>query len=336
MRDLSTLIKFGVFAVVSLVLMSILYNTMSNQVAGGSRDFTAVFTNVSALRPGDDVRAAGVRVGRVQTVAVNAKGNAEVDFVLSDSQKIYRNTSMVVRYQNLLGQRYLALAPGEGQSIPLKEKSTIPLSRTSPGFDLTALLNGFEPLFATLEPAQVNKLASSIISVLQGEGGTIENLLNQTAALSTTLADNDEVFGRIIDNLTPVLENLAAHGTEFDDTIDQVRALTTAVARERTTIGDSLDGLSELSDATAGLLTEARPDLARDLKTLSNLSQTIVKNRKEVGLVFDKLPLALGAFARPMSHGTWLNIYACNMAIELGTTTINVGGADGPYSEVCR
>ncbi|MDQ3155204.1 MAG: MCE family protein [Actinomycetota bacterium] len=331
-----TAIKFGIFSAVSLVMLSILYNTMSNQVGGDHRDYSAVFTNVSGLRAGDDVRAAGVSIGRVQSVEVDARGRANVGFILAERQPIYRNTSMIVRYQNLLGQRYLALVPGTGDSVAQAAGTTIPESRTSPGFDLTALLNGFEPLFATLEPTEVNKLAGSIVAVMQGEGGTIESLLEQTASMSTNLASNDEVFGRVIDNLTPVLENLADHGKEFDTTVDELRALTSALAEQRTTIGDSIDGLSDLSAATEDLVTEARPDLARDLKTLTRLSKTVVENREQVAGVLDKLPLATGAFSRPMSHGTWLNIYMCNIAVGLGSTKVNLGGADGPYSPVCR
>ncbi|MEO6472712.1 MAG: MCE family protein, partial [Aeromicrobium sp.] len=332
----SVLWKFGAFTVISLAMMVILYNTMSNQVSGGTRTLHAEFTNVSGLRPGDDVRAAGVSVGRVQKVEVNPKGFATVEFILQKDQQIYENTSMIIRYQNLLGQRYLALVPGEGASVPLKAEATVPVSHTSPGFDLTALLNGFEPLFQTLEPAQINKLSASIISVLQGEGGTIESLLNQTASLSTKLSNNDEVFGRIIDNLTPVLQNMASHSSQFDNTVDQLGALTAALAKERTTIGDSLDGLSDLSSATADLVTEARPDLARDLKTLTGLSNTVVKNRDVVEKVLENLPLATDAFSRPMSHGSWLNIYICNIGLDLGGSNINFGSPDGPYSAVCR
>lgn len=332
----SNLIKFGVFAAISAAMLLVLYNSMSNQVAGGTRPMKAEFTNVSGLRPGDDVRAAGVSVGRVQKVEVKADGRAAVDFILRKDQEIYDNTTMVVRYQNLLGQRYLALVPGSGRSRPLAADSVVPVSRTSPGFDLTALLNGFEPLFETLEPAQINKLSASIVAVLQGEGGTVQDLLDETASLSTKLANNDEVFGRVIDNLTPVLENMAAHGNDFDSTVDQLDALTSALAKERTTIGDSLAGLSELSSATSELVTKARPDLARDLRTLSGLSGILVDNSKTVGDVLDNLPLATDAFSRPMSHGSWLNIYLCNVAVGLAGVEVNLGGKAGPYSEVCR
>lgn len=333
----TNLIKFGAFAVIASIFLAILYNTMSNKVSGETRPMKAEFTNVSGLRPGDDVRVAGVAVGRVQKTAVNSRGLATVDFILQADQQIYRNTTMVVRYQNLLGQRYLALMPGTGgPASPLATGSTVPVSRTSPGFDLTALLNGFEPLFQTLDPEQINKLSASIVSVLQGEGGTVQELLDQTASLSTKLAGNDKVFGEVIDNLTPVLENMATRSNDFDNTINQFEALMAGLAKERTTIGDSIDSVSGLAEAASGLITSARPDLRSDLKTLSGLSQAVVANQKSIGNALDALPLALGAFSRPLSHGSWLNIYLCNVAVGLGANEVNLGGKNGPYSEVCR
>ena len=74
----------------------------------------------------------------------------------------------------------------------------MPLDRTDPGFDLTELLNGFRPLFEVLRPADVNQLASSLVQVLQGEGGTVEQLLQQTTQLTTYVADRDAVIGEVL------------------------------------------------------------------------------------------------------------------------------------------
>ena len=80
----------------------------------------------------------------------------------------------------------------------------IPVSRTAPAVDLTALFNGFKPLFQALTPADVNKFALEIIQTLQGEGGTVDSLLTQTASLTNTVADRDAVIGQVIDNLITV------------------------------------------------------------------------------------------------------------------------------------
>ncbi|MCW2749241.1 MAG: hypothetical protein JWR83_351 [Aeromicrobium sp.] len=331
-----TALKFGAFAVASLLVMLVLANTMNNGVSGGTRTYEADFTSVSGLRSGDDVRAAGVKVGRVQSIGLHGNSRARVKFKLSNDQSIYDTTTMVVRYQNLLGQRYLALVPGKTRGTRLADHALVPSARTNSGFDLTSLLNGFEPLFATLEPDQVNQLASSIISVMQGEGGTLNSLLTETATLTNHLSDKDAVLGTVLDNLTPVMRNLAEHGQEFDTTVHELQALMTRLAKERTTIGSSIDGVSALSKATSSLVAEARPDFAKDVASLNTMAALFAKERNSVTNVLQTLPKTTAAFARPRSYGTWLNMYICNMGVDLAGSAINVGSTLGPYSAACR
>ena len=171
--------KFGAFAVASGLLLLLLVNTMVNGLGGDANTYDAEFADVSGLRIGDDVKVAGVRVGRVESIEVDGDA-ARVSFELTDEQPILDNTTIVMRYQNLLGQRYLALVQGEDRGKELDDGAKIPLDRTNPGFDLTELLNGFRPLFEVLQPDDVNQLATSMVKVLQGEGGTVETLLQQT------------------------------------------------------------------------------------------------------------------------------------------------------------
>ena len=165
----ATAVKFGIFTLVSLLFMALLFNTMANNVDGGTTDYQAEFTDVSGLRPGDDVRVAGVKVGRVQSIEVEGR-HARVDFALSKEQPLLSTTQIVMRYQNLLGQRYLSLVQDGRKGTRLQEGATVPLDRTNPGFDLTALLNGFRPLFAVLEPEDVNRLSESVDQGAPGRG----------------------------------------------------------------------------------------------------------------------------------------------------------------------
>ena len=108
----SSALKFGAFAVVAIMVLVVLANTMNNRVAGASRTYEADVASVSGLRTGDDVRAAGVKVGRVEHISLHDNSRARVRFTLSSEQPLYDTTRMVVRYQNLLGQRYLSLVRG--------------------------------------------------------------------------------------------------------------------------------------------------------------------------------------------------------------------------------
>src|SRR5690606_6836360 len=102
----------------------------------------------------------------------------------------------------------LALEQGPGGTATLAPGSTIGVDRTQPALDLDALIGGFRPLFRALNPDQVNTLSTQLIGAFQDQGATISSLLAQTASVTGTLADRDELIGEVIDNLDTVLGSL--------------------------------------------------------------------------------------------------------------------------------
>lgn len=328
-------IKFVAFAMVAALLLLLLVNTMVNGLGEDSREFDAIFTDVSGLRVGDDVRTAGVRVGRVEGIEVHEQG-ARVRVALVEDQPLLANTSIVMRYQNLLGQRYLALEQPPDRGAELEAGQTVPVERTSPGFDLTALLNGFRPLFETLQPEDVNKLATSLVRVLQGEGGTLEQLLQQTTELTNFVADRDAVIGDVLTNLTPVLENLSEQGPQVTATVKELRALMTGLARDRQSIGSSIDGVSELVVSTSQLFEDLRVPLVAATKQFVTVARMLAENRERFTRALRQFTGIFEGLGRAGSYENALNIYVCSMYLQGLGQSANPAGDDGPFSEVCR
>jgi phospholipid/cholesterol/gamma-HCH transport system substrate-binding protein len=330
-------LKFSAFALASALLMVLLVNTMTNGLSGDTREFTAEFADVSGLRVGDDVKAAGVRVGQVKEIAPTEDG-AAVGIELNAEQPLLDTTRLVMRYQNLLGQRYLALVQGPRRGAVVAEGSTIPLARTDPGFDLTELLNGFRPLFRVLQPADVNTLATSLVKVLQGEGGTVEQLLLQTGELSSFLADRDEIIGEVMTNLQPVLDNLAGRGDELSRTVRELRGLMTGLARDRKSIGASIDGVSRLVGATSSLLKEVKVPLVRATDRLVTVADMLQRSRGSLAEAVPAYATIFESLGRVTSYENALNVYVCSLSLAFTPTGggINPAGNNGPWSAVCR
>jgi phospholipid/cholesterol/gamma-HCH transport system substrate-binding protein len=333
----ATGLKFFVFALASILLLMLLVNTMHNGVSGNTRGYTALFTDVSGLRVGDDVKVAGVRVGRVQSISVEKDGQlARVGFDLNAEQPILANTDLVMRYQNLVGQRYLAMVQPANHQAALPPGSTIPTKRTDPGFDLTQLLNGFRPLFEVLQPADVNKLATSLVEVLQGEGGTVESLLQQTATLTTFVANRDQVIDSVLTNLTPVLNNLSGHGTQLTATITSLKKLMQGLAADRQEIGDAVDGIGQLVGSTSDLLTQAQQPLISSVHQLRTVAGTLDQTSAQVIAAVNAFRTVFGGLGRATSYENAINIYACSLSLALGGININTAVAGGHFSKVCQ
>jgi phospholipid/cholesterol/gamma-HCH transport system substrate-binding protein len=329
-------VKFTIFALASGLLGLLLVNTMLNGLNGSTVSFKAEFTDVAGLRVGDDMRSAGVRVGRVSGIAITQQG-AEVSFDLLKEQPVLDTTKVVMRYQNLLGQRYLALVQTGRQGAPLPSGSTIPLARTSPGFDLTELLNGFRPLFEALRPDDVNALATSLVKVLQGEGGTVEQLLQQTAHLTNFLADRDQLVGEVLTNLTPVVTDIAGQGSELRATVVELKNLMTGLATDRASIGASIDGVSQLIGSTSSLLTAIKVPTIAAVRNFRQVMDLFVANKQGFVDAIRSFGTTLAALGRASSYQNAVNIYLCSVIVQVGPAKLNLNGSDnGPWSKVCR
>ncbi|MGY5046289.1 MCE family protein [Streptomyces sp. 900105755] len=307
------LVKFSLFALVTIAATALLAATIVNVSFTPKDTYHAVFTDVTGLETGDDIRVAGVRVGEVDGIRIKDRTLAEVTFTVSADRPLLAGTRAVVRYRNLVGQRYIALTEGAGDvTARLRPGGTIPLSRTQPALDLNALLNGFKPLFAALSPSDVNQLATEIVQTLQGEGGTVNSLLAHTASLTSTLADRDKLIGSVIDNLNTVLETLDKRGSRFSGLLTQLRRVVSGLSADRKPIGESLVSIGDLTDVTSGLLKDARPPLKDDIAGLGDLAGTLNKNENTVEGVLKRLPNKLDKLTGTASYGSWFNFYLCD------------------------
>jgi len=317
MKTTPSLIKLVAFIVVTVLATGLLAATIGNIRLGGTKTYNALFTDATGLLKGDDVRIAGVRVGEVDTIEVadrKRRSLAKVTFTVDADRKVATSTRALIRYRNLVGQRYVALAEGAGSGRTLGEGGTLPLRQTQSALDLTVLFNGFKPLFAALNPEDVNSFAMEIVKTLQGEAGNVESLLSNTASLTTTLAERDEVIGRTIDNLNAVLETVDERDRALSTLLSELQRFVSGLAEDREAIGASLTNIAGLAESTAGLVRDTRPAIRDDVRELGEVSRNLDDNKEVVAGVLQRLPNKLNTITRTATYGSWFNFYLCDFA----------------------
>ncbi|PXY27076.1 MCE family protein [Prauserella muralis] len=306
------LAKGLLFVLVTGLATALLAVSIGNTGVGDRVAYSARFTDVTSLNPGDDVRISGVRVGQVDELAVVDAHLALVRFSVERGRELPADVTATIRYRNMIGQRYLALDRGdEPAQGTLAPGSEIPLERTTPALDLTELFNGFQPLFQALSPQDVNQLSGEIVRVLQGEGGTVESLLAHTGSLTATLAGRDRVIGEVIDNLNSVLRTVNGEGDALSTLVSTLQRLVTGLAEDRAAIGESIEGMARLTTATAGLFEQARKPLKDSIAGLGVLSRNLATGEPELDAFLTTLPEKFTALGRTASYGSWLNFYLC-------------------------
>jgi len=312
----STIVKFGIFAVVMVLLTVFLFFTFAQVRTGSTNGYSAVFADGSRLKTGDTVRVAGVRVGTVRDVALQSDKKVIVDFDADRNIVLTTGTKAAVRYLNLVGDRYLELMDGPGSTRVMPAGAQIPEDRTAPALDLDLLLGGLKPVIQGLNPEDVNALSASLIQVLQGEGGTLESLLSKTSSFSNSIADNNEVVGQLIENLKNTLDTLSKNGDQFSGAIDRMEQLITGLSKDRDPIGNAIVSLSDGTASLSDLLTQARPPLAGTVGQLNRLAPLLDDDKDRLSAALERAPNNYRKLARLGAYGSFIQYYICGLSFR--------------------
>ncbi|AWK76606.1 mammalian cell entry protein (plasmid) [Rhodococcus oxybenzonivorans] len=322
MKITGTIARLTLFAVIMVLFTAAVVVVFSQVRFGSERTYKAAFADASGLKSDEFVRVAGVEVGKVKSVEIVDEATALVEFSLTKAVPFTESTKLAVRYENLIGAHYLELLDSPGSNTTQPEDSTIPADRTMAALDLDALINGFRPLFKALDPDQVNKLSTSLVHVLQGQGGTVSDFLKQSGELTSALADRDQLIGSVIDNLNRVLGTVDEHNKQFDEGVDKLQQVISGLSEQSDPIGDALVRVNDASASVADLLVNARPAIRNDVTEIGRVAGNINADKDYVNWALSALPDAYGRLARLGLYGDFFTFYLCDV-------TLKVNGPDG-------
>jgi phospholipid/cholesterol/gamma-HCH transport system substrate-binding protein len=316
MRTRATLIKFAIFAVVMAMLTSFLFFIFGQYRTGTTTGYSAVFSDVSRLKPGQSVRVAGIRVGTVDSVSLQSDKKVVVKFDADRNVVLTEGTRAAVRYLNLVGDRYLELIDGPGSTKRLPVGGQIPVDRTAPALDLDLLLGGLKPVIRGLNAQDVNALTSALLQVFQGQGGTLESLFAKTTSFSNALADNGETVQQLIDNLNTVVAYIDKEGGNFSTAIDRLERLISGLSDDRNTIGSAIDALDTGTASLADLLTSARPPLSGTIDQLNRLAPILDNDKDRLEAAIGKAPKNYRRLVRLGVNGSTIPYYLCQLELR--------------------
>lgn len=321
MKLTATAVKLAALSLVLLAFTAITIVVFGQIRFDRTTGYSAEFSSASGIRQGQFVRASGVEVGKVRKIQLVDGGHRiRVDFDVDSSLPLYQSTNAHIRYANLIGERYLELmrGTGDGSDRLLPAGGTIPLTQTQPALDLDALIGGFRPVFRGLDPEKINTIASAIITVFQGQGGTINDILDQTSRLTSKLADRDEAIGAVVKNLSTVLDSIVDKAGDVDATVINLETLITGLNDQADPLADSVASLSKATGALSELLSDNRPLLQNTVSSAQGVLQPLVDQSGELDDLLHKLPTALTLLGRSAgTYGDFINLYLCDITLTL-------------------
>jgi phospholipid/cholesterol/gamma-HCH transport system substrate-binding protein len=336
----SMMVKVGIFTVTMLLVAAGLVVIFGEFRFGPSNTYHANFIDATRLKGGQKVRIAGVPVGSVKEVKLNPNNTVDVAFTVDKRYTLYSSTRALIRYDNLVGDRFLEITSGPGELRKLRPGATIDQQHTSPALDLDALLGGLRPVLKGLDADKINTVSSYVIELLQGQGGALSNLLANTNAFGSTLGARDQVIGDVINNLNAVLTTVDEKGAQFSTSVDELQKLITGLAQGRDAVAGAIQPLASTSSDLTDFLKRGRRPLQGNIENVRPIATEITDRMPEVNNDIEQLGedyLRLSALG---AYGAYFNIYFCSVSLKINGPAgsdilIPMGGQPDPSKGRC-
>jgi phospholipid/cholesterol/gamma-HCH transport system substrate-binding protein len=277
---------------------------------GGGDTYYAAFSEAGGMKPNDEVRVAGVRVGKVKSVELDGD-HVVVQFLISSGTKFGTDTGAAIKIKTLLGSTFLALEPkGGGQ---LKEGTTIPVSRTKSPYDVVQAFSG---LAERSEKIDVNRLRKSINTLAAATKNTPEEFqgtLKGLSALSANIAKRDTQLNSLLKNTNTVSSILAKRDDDIVGLMKDSDTLMRALVARRDAVHRLLVSTSTLSRQLTGLVKDSRDDLKPALQNLDSVVQVLLKNQSNIDESLRLMAPFYRVFANTLGTGPWFDTFIQNL-----------------------
>ncbi len=309
-RERNPVIIGAISLAVLFALLLTAFKAAALPIIGGGDVYYAAFTEAGGLKVSDEVRIAGVRVGKVEAVELDGD-HVQVKFRVDNAADFGQETQAAIKVKTLLGSMYLALEPaGDGQ---LNEDSEIPVERTSSPFDVVEAFSG---LAETSEEIDTDQLAESLTTLADLSRNTPEEFraaLKGVSELSANVAAKSDQIGELLRNLEKVSTVLDERDEDIIALMRDADVLFRALVQRRDSIHRLLVSTSKMSKELTALVRQSRADLKPALTHLESVVKVLNKNEDNIDNSLRLMAPFYRVFANTLGNGPWFDTYIQNM-----------------------
>ncbi len=302
------IIGFISLAVIAGLIMAA-FRAQDLPLIGGGDTYHAAFSEAGGLQADDEVRIAGVRVGKVESVELDG-GEVKVTFRVDTESQFGAETRAAIKVKTLLGAMYLALEPaGSGQ---LEEGAKIPVERTSSPYDVVEAFSGLAETSAEIDTEQLAASLTTLADLSRNTPEEFRAALAGVSALSTNVAEKSEQINSLLKNLQRVSSVLDERDEDIITLMRDSDVLFRALVARREAVHDLLVSTTTLSKSLTSLIRRSRADLKPALEELEGVLQVLNKNEENIDESLRLMEPFYRVFASTLGGGPWFDTYIQN------------------------
>jgi phospholipid/cholesterol/gamma-HCH transport system substrate-binding protein len=295
-------------------------------------EMEATFTRASGLRSGDDVKVAGVKVGRVTGLRADREdGLVRVEWVVNSGVDIREDASADIALETLLGSKYIRItnaADGEAlmEELP-RERRVIPhqecsgdglcVTRTSTPEDIFDITREATNRIIETDNDRLNQLVTQLADIAEGKRATITDLINGIRDVSQAITERDGQLAQLLDRADELSANLAEKDQTLVELIDSSKVILDFLVQRRAELSAALGEGSEAVRSLSLLIARNRAALDAILDDLEPTLEVVDRNLPQLNSSLAVLGPAFLGQARAGTHGPWQDIYVAAIGPDI-------------------
>jgi phospholipid/cholesterol/gamma-HCH transport system substrate-binding protein len=286
------------------------FNVENLPLIGSGTLYTAAFTEAGGLKPGDEVRIAGVSVGKVEGVDLEGD-HVRVTSRIKGGPQFGVDTGASIRIKTILGQKYLSLEPkGPGQLDP---KTEIPLGRTVSAYDVVQAFSDLTTTSEHIDTAQLATALDTISAAFKDSPAQVRASLQGLSRLSQTIASRDDVLRQLLSHADNVSAVLSDRSDQLTALINDGTLLLQEIEARRVVIHSLLQNTSDLALQLSGLVADNRAQIGPALDRLHAVLTILQRNQDNLDHSIQLLAPFVRVFANNLGNGRWFDTYIQNL-----------------------
>lgn len=304
-------VVIGAVGLTVLALLAVAaFNADRLPLIGDGETYSAAFAEAGGLKPGDEVRIAGVKVGKVKEVDLDGD-HVKVTFKIKGEPGFGTETGASIRIKTILGAKYLALHPkGGGQLAPGSE---IPLKRTVPAYDV---VQAFSDLTTTTEQVDTDRVAEAmdtISTTFEDSPAEVRASIKGLSQISRTVASRDKALRELLDHANGVTEVLADRSSDFTTLVEDGDKLFKEISRRREAIHRLLKSSAALGIQLSGLVQDNDKEIGPALEGLNRVVEMLERNQSSLDRSIKLMAPYVRLFTNTLGNGRWFDSYVQNL-----------------------
>jgi phospholipid/cholesterol/gamma-HCH transport system substrate-binding protein len=292
------------------LLMLLAFKAEDLPFLGAGDTYSAQFSEAGGLRVDDEVRVAGVSVGKVRDITLES-GHVLVTFKVATGTELGADTGASIRVKTVLGAMYLALEPaGAGQ---LRAGSVIPLARTAAPFDVVDAFSGLARTEQRIDTGQLARSLTTMADLFRDSPQEVRASLTGLSRLSRNVAARDDQLQTLLTNASDLTRVLADRNQSLETLFKDGDVLLRALYARRDAVHNLLLATIDLSHQLTGLVDDSRADLKPALGHLHHVVALLDRRQADLDQSLRLMGPFYRVFANTLGTGPWFDTYIQNM-----------------------